>query len=434
MYRLIPIFLSFLLMGAHFLRFQIPGLALMCVSAPLALLIKRKWIVKVFSILLFFMGLDWLSTAYGIWIGRQAAGESATRMLIILSGIALFTACSSLLFKTKKMKERYSANANAALPGTIAFFLTFITLSYIAVIDVKLKVFLFERFLFGASFIEAFWLAIYAGLLADFMPNILVSQYLRRRIWLFLSVLFFLQLVLGLFGLSSFLQSGALTIPVPLLIVAEPIFNNGGLILLALFAASLILTGPAWCSFLCYFGAVDNLAACNKKTPDSMPKWRNSVRFGILAIIILAAVLLRYLGAKTSYAACLASIFGLGGVGVILFLSRKTGVMTYCTGYCPVGAIATVAGKLNPFRVRIDDTCDSCGDCTPLCKYDALSASDIERKKPAYTCTLCGDCLSACEKQSIDYSFPLLSPKMARTIFVVIVISLHAIMIGLVRP
>lgn len=433
MYRLIPIVLSFFIIGAHFLRSGALGLTIMCLTAPLALLIKRKWIVRVFSILLCFIAIDWISTAFDIWMKRQVKGEPATRMLIILSVVALFSACSSLVFRTKKMKERYSANANAATAGTVTFFLTFITLLYVLIAFFDKNPLLLDHFLPAGGALEAFWLAIYAGFIADFMQNPLVSQYLRRKIWLFFSLAFFLQLILGLFGFSDFLMTGTLRLPVPMLIAAGPVFRNAGFYMLILFAATTILVGPAWCSFLCYFGALDNLAACKKKTPGSMPKWRTTMQLGILLAVLIVALALRYLGISPIYAAYLAGAFGIGGIAVIWFWSRKTGVMTHCTAYCPIGSLATLLGKLSPFRIRIDDDCDNCGSCTPLCRYDALSTSDIERKKPGLSCTLCGDCVSACEKESIDFSFPMLSPKRARTIFIVIVISLHAIFLGLVR-
>jgi polyferredoxin len=203
--------------------------------------------------------------------------------------------------------------------------------------------------------------------------------------------------------------------------------------MLLIFAGTILLVGPAWCSFLCYFGAFDSLASCKKGTPGIMPKWRSAMQIGIAAAVIAAALLFRHIGVRPVYAAYAAGAFMVVGIAVIIFWSLKTGVMTHCTSYCPIGFIATRLGKLNPFRIRINDDCDACGDCTSLCRYDALSMSDVKRKKPGGSCTLCGDCVSACAKESIGFRLPLLSPKQARILFIVMVVSLHAIFLGLAR-
>ncbi|MFC1856255.1 4Fe-4S binding protein [Thermodesulfobacteriota bacterium] len=441
MYRLIPIVLVFIVSGAHFLRSGAYGITLMCLTAPLALLIKRKWIVNVFSILLVFFAYDWGSTAYDFWAKRVEKGIPATRMLIILSVVALVCLASILVFKTKKMKERYAGNADKSLPGTFAFFITFIALLYVAIFVTDTKVMLFEHFVFASGVLEAFWLAIYAGFFVDYMQNYFGAQYLRSKIWILFSTLFFFQIALvlflqygmSLFGLENFLVTGTISTPVPMTIIAEPIFNNSGLIALIIFAVTIILVGPAWCSYLCYFGAVDHLASCKEKKPGTMPKWRNSMRYGILAAVLVVAAALRFFEAPAIVAISLAALFGIVGIGVIWSWSRKSGVMTYCTAYCPVGTVATLLGKLSPFRVRIDDACDACGDCTSLCRYDALTKSALENKEPGGSCTLCGDCVAACEKESIDFRFLSLSPRRARTLFIVIVVSLHAILLGITR-
>jgi ferredoxin len=42
----------------------------------------------------------------------------------------------------------------------------------------------------------------------------------------------------------------------------------------------------------------------------------------------------------------------------------------------------------------------------------------------------CGDCLSACDENAISYRFLKLSPKSARTAFLVAVVSLHAVFLA----
>jgi ferredoxin-type protein NapH len=46
----------------------------------------------------------------------------------------------------------------------------------------------------------------------------------------------------------------------PMMILGGPIYRGQLSVMTILFLSTVILTGPAWCSQLCYFGAFDNLA------------------------------------------------------------------------------------------------------------------------------------------------------------------------------
>ena len=132
-------------------------------------------------------------------------------------------------------------------------------------------------------------------------------------------------------------------------------------------------------------------------------------------------------------AGILAALFGLVGVGLMVAWSRKTGSMTHCTAFCPMGWIATRLGRVNPFRIRIDTGCDQCMLCAKACRYDALHKEDIERKKPGESCTLCGDCVANCEKNQIDFHFPGLKASAARAVFITLAVAFHAVFLGVDR-
>jgi polyferredoxin len=130
----------------------------------------------------------------------------------------------------------------------------------------------------------------------------------------------------------------------------------------------------------------------------------------------------------------LAIIFGLNGVGLMVFWSRKSGVMTHCVAYCPIGPLANWLGKLSPFRIKINDTtCTDCGICHTVCRYDALNMADIKKRRPNISCTLCGDCLGSCRDGSIEYHWGKIKGNMARMIFIVLVVSIHAVFLGVAR-
>src|SRR5680860_1009392 len=264
-----------------------------------------------------------------------------------------------------------------------AFLLTAVILGIVQVV-VDPPGLLLERFWEGGGWLELLVLSGYAAFLAGRLRDPSLRPRWRRRLWRLFSGVFFAQLALGLSGLDRFLMTGELHLPVPALIAAGPLYRGEGLFMPILFGATVLLVGPAWCSYLCYIGAWDGLAADRRRAPPGMPSWRR-------------------------------------------------GVMVHCTTYCPIGVLATRLGRINPFRIRLGESCDGCGACSRACRYDALRPADIERRRPGSACTLCGDCVPRCREGHMGYSFPGLDAGKAAAVFVVLVAALHAAFLGVAR-
>ena len=429
--RYIPVILSCLILAAHHSRGGEPGLMGLWFSLPFVLFFKRRWIDRAVQVMLLAGAFEWGLTIMAIIDGRQIAGLPYVRMALILGAVTVFTALSGLLLETAGRKKRLPV-ADSVGPGLGAFLFTALLLTCVQLFMHPTGV-LLERFLYAGGWWEAFWLAIYAGWLSDRLRDPAQIRKMRPRVWLVFSVIFFTQLILGVAGLEKLLMTGKLHLPVPALIVAGPVFRGGGFFMAILFTASVLLVGPAWCSWLCYIGAWDDRFARAVKCPDRLPKWRNMMRMIILALMVGAAYLLGRLGVGAATAGWLAAGFGLFGVGLMVFWSRRNGNMTHCTAYCPMGWLATRMAKISPWRLKISPSCTDCGDCTSACRFDALYPEDVLRRVPGEACTLCGDCLSNCPTSSIEYRFPGLSPSRARTVFLVMVTAMHATWIGVAR-
>jgi polyferredoxin len=313
-----------------------------------------------------------------------------------------------------------------------AFLLTAGTLALVQSV-VKPPMLLFERFVPGAGWAQALLLAGYAAWLCGFLLEPRRQPRARRWLWLGFSLLFFGQLGLGLLGLPSLLMTGELHLPVPALIAAGPLSRGERFFMPVLFGATLLLVGPAWCSHLCYIGAWDHEASRRRRQPAALPRWSRSVRAGILVGVLGLALVFRWLGVPGTVAAACAAAFGLVGLGIMLFWSRRAGVMAHCVVFCPMGLLANLLGKLSPFRLRLESRCDGCGGCSRACRYDALGPEAIARRRPALSCTLCGDCVRSCHSGAIGFAFLGLSPTRARALFVVLVTSLHAVFLGCAR-
>lgn len=311
------------------------------------------------------------------------------------------------------------------------FISVFIILSIIQ-LKVENPMILLERFVKGGGWIELFVISLYAAYVTHKMQDQKNVAVWRRNIWLLFSIVFFGQFILGLIGFEDFLMTGKLHLPVPAMILAGPIFRFKITFMPILFLSTIILSGPAWCSQLCYFGALDNIAA-KGKTKTKRVKNKLALKFTILIIVIAGTLLLKIFNISSLYAAIGGGMFGIIGIAIIIFISKRIGKMVHCIYYCPVGTVINYLRFINPFRMYIDTNCTTCMKCTSFCKYDALNLNDIQNLKPGITCTLCGDCLSSCHVNSIKYKFFKLNPETARKLYLGVTISLHAIFLALAR-
>jgi polyferredoxin len=289
-----------------------------------------------------------------------------------------------------------------------------------------------ERFVRGAGWLEIGLLAGYAAWLAAALQRPGAWARLRARVWLLFSAVFFGQLLLGLAGVEQCLMTGKLHVPVPALVAAGPVYRGEGFFMPILLGCTLLLVGPAWCSWLCYVGAWDNALARRRVARRALPpRTREALRLGLLVVAIAVAWLLRIAGVGAATAAALAGVLGLAGVGVMAAVSARRGWMAHCTSFCPLGWLVVRLGRISPFRLRIAPDCRRCGACRADCRYGALDAEAWRRREPQRSCTLCGDCVEGCGDLSIG--FPGLSPRAARHLLIALVVALHAVFLGVAR-
>jgi polyferredoxin len=330
------------------------------------------------------------------------------------------------------MTRRFEAGAGSAWACAGAFLLTATLLGAVQAV-VERPLLLAERYWRSGGWLEILALSVWAAWLTEKLLDRASQPMWRRRLWGLFAVVFFAQLALGLAGVDRMLMTGELHLPVPAVVLAGPIYRGGGFFMVVLFSATLLVVGPAWCSHLCYFGALDSVAAGRRRRPGRLPGWAVAVRIALLVLVVVGALLLGLAGVQALVAAGVGLTFGVAGLFVIALLSRRLGTMVHCTVYCPLGLVADVAGKISPFRIAIGPGCTECGRCSAACRFDALRTSDIARRRPGATCSLCGDCVGACDSGQIGYRFVSLDPHRARHLFVTLVAALHAVFLGVAR-
>lgn len=296
----------------------------------------------------------------------------------------------------------------------------------------ELPLLLFERFFAHGGWLQVILIVMYASVVMYFMQDIKHSAQWRRYTWFLFSMVFYSQLVLGVFADSMFLMSGTLHIPVPLMILSGPIFRGEVTFMVVLFLTTIILSGPAWCSHFCYFGAIDNFFASKKKSNKHV-EHLFALKHAFLVTVIAITLLLRLVDISILWAVACAISFGVAGLSIAVFISSKRGRMLNCVVFCPIGTIVNYIKFVNPFRFKIASSCTMCMKCVSYCQYDALTKEALQNKQPLKTCTLCGDCLPSCSHQSLHYSLFGLKPDTARIIYLCITISFHAICLAVAR-
>ncbi|OFY21037.1 MAG: hypothetical protein A2W98_01385 [Bacteroidetes bacterium GWF2_33_38] len=315
-------------------------------------------------------------------------------------------------------------------------FLTFcISFSLLSAIQLNIEspMLLLERFYRNFGWIEVLVFSLFGSFLVFKMIDETKIAYWRRISWLIFGFFFFIQLILGLSGFDKFLMTGDLHLPIPAIIIGGAIFKLKISFMVILLIANIIISGPAWCSQLCYFGAFDNWAASKNKYSKFTIKNIWAYKHVILLIFVLGTILLRFFDVSIDTAIIFGSVFGTIGLLILLILSLQKGKMIHCVAYCPIGTIVSYLKFINPIRMYIDQSCTNCMKCTTSCNYIALEKENIERKVIGVTCTYCGDCLATCKSNSIKYKAFGIKSENVRYIYLTITVSLYVVFLAVAR-
>lgn len=428
-----------LVLAAHFLRAGEPALCAALVLFLGLAFTRRAWMRWGTAAVLAWGALVWAQALGSLVRVRLDMGLDWSRAALILGAVLAATLAAlaltaskrgGLFFHKDKEQEGYKA----------ALFLLPVVLLALARQMSPLPVLLADRFLpsLGLGLLEILALGLYAVFVGGKLLDAKRARRVRPLIWSLFSLVFFLQLGLGLLGMERLLMTGNLHLPVPALILGGPLYRGEGIFMLVLFASSILLLGPGWCSWLCYIGAWDDLSSKRGRL-KARPAGRSPGKLlwvgrgATLLATVATALALRAAGVSPLGAGILAGAFGLAGVGIMLFFSTRRGIMVHCTTYCPMGLVGNLLGRLSPWRLRVFESCTNCGACARFCRYGALEPEQVATGKPGLSCTLCGDCLPSCHAKALGYRFPGLSPEFSRKAFLVMAVGLHTLFLGTAR-
>ena len=104
---LVPVAVSLLVLGAHFLRAGNPGLLLVVLVLLVFLAVPRRWAARTVQTALLLGTLEWLRTLVQRASERMTFGQPYGRLVIILGAVATVTALSALVFRAAAVRRRF---------------------------------------------------------------------------------------------------------------------------------------------------------------------------------------------------------------------------------------------------------------------------------------------------------------------------------------
>lgn len=104
---ILPVGISAVLIGAHFLRVDLAMVTALCVLVPWLLLARCPAVARLVQAALVLAAAEWVRTLVSLASARAAVGEPWGRMAAILGAVALFTLASAGVFFTRPLRERY---------------------------------------------------------------------------------------------------------------------------------------------------------------------------------------------------------------------------------------------------------------------------------------------------------------------------------------
>jgi hypothetical protein len=114
--QLLPVVLSLLVLGAHFLRAGNVILVAAALALAGLLAVRRPWAARTIQAALVLGAVEWVRTLAGLVASRSRAGQPVARLSLILGCVAAVTGLSALVFRSARLRSWYRIDS-APRPG-----------------------------------------------------------------------------------------------------------------------------------------------------------------------------------------------------------------------------------------------------------------------------------------------------------------------------
>ena len=204
-------------------------------------------------------------------------------------------------------------------------------------------------------------------------------------------------------------------------------------IVFALMTVSAVFFGAAWCSYICPFGALQDLLPDKGKKPWLMKYKAMNLKFitGTLFLILILWPMIQYgfKDAKIFYhmedtKVTLDSMHGLILyyiiTGSIVLICVIFGKRVWCRYFCPmyilnyIGIQISKILKIPRFKITPDSKkCTGCHKCSDACPMGLKVSDMVKTNKWNYNeCIQCGECISTCKVIALKRDFKFETIKM----------------------
>ena len=199
---------------------------------------------------------------------------------------------------------------------------------------------------------------------------------------------------------------------------------NGSFIIFCLMLFGSIFFGRFFCSYLCPMGG---LQECTMLVNDKHPKqkWRNSVKY-VIWVIWMIAVVICYIFGKgdykidpfymTDHGISISDIYNYViyyGIILLIFVPAICfGKRVACHYYCWMAPFMVIGTKIGQFlhvpqlHIRVEkEKCISCKNCNKNCPM-SLDVAEMVKKGQIRSaeCIQCGACVDSCPRKVLSYS------------------------------
>jgi ferredoxin-type protein NapH len=182
----------------------------------------------------------------------------------------------------------------------------------------------------------------------------------------------------------------------------------------------ILINGGGFCSYVCFFGGIDDsLSRILKKPLIKIPPSVRIREFQFAALIFFIFISFLYSQPVFCQWVCplklsdsiinpnsrtfifQTALFISAGLVFLIILPVLTKKRCFCSMICPFGALPPLVNKIIPYKITVDNSsCSSCGKCMNVCPSFAINREGKEIKTTRF-CTLCMRCASACPTKSI---------------------------------
>ncbi|MFW5946851.1 MAG: hypothetical protein ACOCUW_00050 [Gemmatimonadota bacterium] len=102
--------LSMVVLAAHFLRDGNLAVVVVLIAVIPLLGLRRRWVPRLFQVVLGLGALEWVHTLLQLREARQALGQPHARMVAILGAVAVISALAAALFEVPRVRDWYRRN------------------------------------------------------------------------------------------------------------------------------------------------------------------------------------------------------------------------------------------------------------------------------------------------------------------------------------